>query len=223
MGRIRALVPEVLRTELARLIFGADRVDGQTAYRGEMQGSIAVADGSLFAANTIYDSFAIVDTDRTKNVEVLQENRPVGKTDASGLMLVPDLRSFDVNRLGIDPNDVPPDAEVGTITQLVRPQDHSGVVVHFPIHISRGALLHIVDDKGAFIPIGSTAHLAKPTPGTEVAVGYEGEAFVTGLGPRNTVLVTLPDGRLCSVDFGYRPVTGQIPDIGPLPCRNQAP
>jgi outer membrane usher protein len=202
---------------------GADRLDGQTAYRGEMQGSIAVADGSLFASNTIYDSFAIVDTDRTKGIEVLQENRPVGKTDASGLMLVPDLRSFDINRVGIDPNDVPPDAEVGNTSQLVRPQDHAGVVVHFPIRVSHGALLHIVDAKGAFVPVGSTAHLTGPTTGEEVAIGYDGEAFVTGLGSRNTVLVTLPNGRLCSVAFDFHAESGRIPEIGPLPCRNQAP
>ena len=62
------------------LAAGLDRYNGQTAYRGDVQGSIAVADGNIFASNTIYDSFAVVDTDQTKGIEVLQENRPIGKT-----------------------------------------------------------------------------------------------------------------------------------------------
>ena len=55
---------------------GVDRTNGQTALRGTAQGALAYADGSVFATNTIYDSFAVVDTDHTPGIGVLQENRP---------------------------------------------------------------------------------------------------------------------------------------------------
>jgi outer membrane usher protein len=196
-----------------------DRVDGQTAYRGDFQGSLALADSSLFAGNTIADSFAVVDTDQTKGIEVLQENRPIGKTGASGLLLVPDLIGLNVNHLSIDPNDVPLDAEMETTTQWVRPKSHSGVVVHFPIHTSHGALLHLIGRKGVFIPVGSTGHLVKPVHGEELAIGYDGEAFVTGLGPQNRFLVTLPGGGHCVAAFRYKPRSGFLPDIGPVSCQ----
>jgi outer membrane usher protein len=199
-----------------------DRVNGQTAYRGEFQGSLAVADDTMFAANTISDSFAVVDTDQTKGIEVLQENRPIGTTGPSGLLLVPNLISFSVNRLGIDPNDVPLDAEMATTMRLVRPQDHSGVIVHFPIHLSHGALLHLVDKKGAFLPVGSTGHLVVPAQDEDVTIGYDGEAFVTGLQSRNRFRVTLPDGEQCVASFRYRSKTGFLPEIGPIPCQQGA-
>jgi len=222
-GQSQQLVSGSYKSPYGLVDVGVDRDDGQTAYRGDVQGSIAVADGNIFAANTIYDSFAVVDTDRTKGIEVLQENRPIGKTGASGLMLVPDLTSFDVNRLGIDPNDVPLDAQMGNTTQLVRPQDHSGVVVHFSIHPSHGALLHLVDGHGGFVAVGSTCQVIKPSLGDEVTVGYDGEAYLTGLGAHDTALITLPDGDSCVAKFRYKASSGSIPEIGPVPCIGTAP
>jgi outer membrane usher protein len=197
---------------------GIDRVNGQTAYQGEVQGALAFADGGLFAANSIDDSFAVVDTDHTKGIEVLQENRPIGRTGPSGLMLVPGLQSFESNRLAIDPTDVPADAEIGQTEQTVRPQDHSGVVVRFPIHFSHGALLRLVDSHKNILPVGSTARLVKPAGGAEVSIGYDGEAFVTGLEPRDILLVTLPDGKHCTAEFRYKRVAGILPEIGPILC-----
>ena len=196
---------------------GIDRIAGQTAYRATAQGSLAYAGGGLFAANTINDSFAVVDTDGAAGVQVLQENRPVGRTGSSGLLLVPDLRSFDANRIAIDPTDVPLDADMGQTTRMVRPQDHSGVVVRFPVHVSHGALLQMVDKTGAAIPVGSTARLAAAP---ELVVGYGGELYVSGLQPHNAVQVKLPNGRLCTATFDYKTVTGTLPIIGPLLCKD---
>jgi outer membrane usher protein len=206
---------------------GADRIDGQTSLRLESQGSVSIVDGGMFASNTIQDSFAVVDTSGLGHVHVLQENRDVGSTDSAGLLLVPDLRSFDFNHIGIEPTDIPPDATIGVIAREVRPQDRSGVVVRFPVRISHGALLRLVDETGIPVPVGSTATLrvssaAVPVP-VPVPVGYDGNAYVQHLDLTNELDVELPDGRRCSVAFDYRPVQGDIPTIGPLSCRDQRP
>lgn len=204
----------------ALLSAGADHSFGQTAYRATAQGALSFVDGGLFASNTINDSFAVVDTNGARGIHVLDENRPVGTTDASGRLLVPDLRSYDVNRIGIDPRDVPPDADVGQTTRLVRPQDRSGVVVRFRVRPSHGALLRLVIPGGGPIPLGSAATLL--ATGTTVPVGYDGEAFVQNLGARNRLSVVEPNGRTCTVAFAYRPQPRVLPTIGPLPCRAQA-
>ena len=41
-------------------------------------------------------------------------------------------------------------------------------------------------------------------------------AYVTGLQPTNRMQVVLPNGTSCSVQFDYKPVTRDIPLIGPL-------
>jgi outer membrane usher protein len=130
---------------------------------------------------------------------------------------VPDLRSYDINNIGIDPNDVPLDTTVPFATRKVRPQDRSGVAVNFPLRTSRGALLRLVDETGKPIPLGSTATL-RPS-GAAAPVGYDGAAFIEGLEPEFEIAVGLPNGKRCLVAADYRPVPGEIPTIGPLPCR----
>lgn len=71
-------------------------------------------------------------------------------------------------------------------------------------------------------PVGSAATLA--AGGSAVPVGYDGEAFVQNLAPSgNRLQVERPDGRRCVVAFNYRAVSGKIPRIGPLACREAGP
>jgi len=200
---------------------GVDRNAGQAAVRLETQGALSFVDGRLFPSNTIFDSFAIVDTSPMGHVQVLQENRGVGSTGSSGRLLVPDLHSFDLNHITIEPTDIPPDATINDATHEVRPRDRSGVVVRFPVKISHGALLSLVDEAGEPLPVGSAARLR--ATGALVPIGYDGDAYVQDLGTSNEIEVELPDGRRCTSAFSYHPVSGEIPKIGPLRCREQAP
>jgi outer membrane usher protein len=195
---------------------GVDSSAGQTTLRMESQGAVSLVDKGVFPSNTIFDSFAIVDTSPMPHVHVLQENRDVGITGSSGRLLVPDMRSFDLNHISIQPTDIPADITINNDAQQVRPQDRSGVVVKFPIKISHGALLRLVDETGIPLPLGSTAKLR--ATGAVVPIGYDGEAYLEDLSPHNEIDVERPNGRRCSVAFNYRPVPGDIPTIGPLRC-----
>ncbi len=206
-------------TPWSLLTVGADRVDRQTSARVEAQGAVSWIDGGLFPSNTINDSFAVVDTNGLKNVRVLSENRDAGVTNASGKLLVPDLRAFELNHLSIEPNDVPPDTTIGFTSRDVRPQDRSGIVVGFGVKVSHGALLRLVDDAGKPVEVGSTATL-KAT-GVADPVGFDGEAYAVDLSPHNELSVDRPDGSRCVAVFDYQPIAGDIPTIGPIPCREQ--
>jgi outer membrane usher protein len=195
---------------------GVDEGSGALSARVEAQGAISLTDGALFPSNTIYDSFAIVDTGSVPHVNVLQENREVGKTNDSGKLLVPDMRAFDLNHLAIKPTDIPADVTINTDTREIRPQDRSGVVVKFPVKVSHAALLKLVDEAGKPLELGSVATL-KAT-GAAAPVGFDGEAYVEGLGPHNELSVEHKNGRRCTVSFEYKPVAGDIPSIGPLRC-----
>ena len=199
---------------------GVDRTGSQTAVRGGAQGALTFADGDLFASNTIYDSFAVVDTDHTPGIGVLQENRPVGHSDSSGHILVPDLRSYEDNRIGIDPADVPMDTDITQISKIVRPQDRSGVVVHFGVHHSQGAVVRLVDPAGQPLAVGGRAKLAGAA-GPAVPIGYDGEVFVTALSPHNVLNVTRADNKTCVARFDYAPVDDTLPTIGPVHCTDQ--
>ncbi len=200
---------------------GIDSDNGATTVRLESQGAFSFVDGELFPSNAIYDSFAVVDTGPMAHVHVLQENRDVGSTNSSGRLLVPDMRAFDLNQISIAPTDIPPDVTIDVASREVRPQDRSGVVLKFPIKFSHGALLRLVDESGAALPLGSTATLR--ATGVVVPVGYDGDAYVEDLSPHNQLAIEFPDGRRCSVAFDYAPVIGEIPSIGPLRCLEKTP
>jgi len=203
------------------LSVGADNSSGQTAMRVESQGALSLVDRGVFPSNTIYDSFAIVDTAPLKHVHVYQENRDVGTTDKFGRLLVPDMRAFDVNHIGIEASDIPADADLALDKQIVRPQDRSGVVVRFPIRFSHSALVKLVDDAGAPIPLGSTATLQ--ATGALAPVGYDGEAYLEDLGPHNKITIELMNGKHCTAAFDYKAVPGDIPTIGPVRCQESQP
>jgi outer membrane usher protein len=209
------------KSPVGLLTAGIDNDDGVTSMRIETQGAISYVDKGLFPSNTVYDSFAIVDTSPMAHVHVTQENRDVGTTNSSGRLLVPDMRSFDLNHVAIDPTDIPPEATINDVKREFRPQDRSGVVVKFPIKFNHGALLHLVDEAGAAVPLGSTATLR--ATGTVFPVGYDGDAYVEELSSNNELTIEHPDGRRCTVVFGYKSVAGDIPSIGPLRCLEKRP
>jgi outer membrane usher protein len=198
---------------------GIDSSGGETTLRLESQGAISFVDHGLFASNQIYDSFAIVDTSPMPHVHVLQENRDVGTTNASGRLLVPDMRAFDINHLTIEATDIPPDVTINDATRNVRPQQLSGVVVRFPIQFSHGALVQLVDAQGKPLPLGSTAALRSSA--VAYPVGYDGDAYLENLSTHNEITVERNDGKRCSATFNYKPVPGEIPTIGPVRCVEQ--
>jgi outer membrane usher protein len=200
---------------------GVDRNYGLTTVRLESLGAISLVDKALFTSNEIYDSFAVVDTRPVENIRVYQENRYVGTTGKTGRLLVPDMRSFDLNHISIDPTDVPADISLISDKLSLRPQDRSGVVIKFPIHISHSALLRLVDQAGALMPEGSVATLH--ATGAVVPVGFDGQAYVEDLSPHNELSVEYPDGKRCTVVFDYLPLPGDIPTIGPLQCVEKRP
>jgi outer membrane usher protein len=203
------------------LTAGVDQNAGVATMRLETQGAVSLVDHGVFPSNEIYDSFAVVDTSPMPRVHVYQENRDVGVTGSRGRLLVPDMRSFDLNHISIEPSDIPPDVKLGYAARTMRPQDRSGVIVKFPIKVSNSALLRIVGEDGKPIPLGSTAALR--ASGTVAPVGYDGNAYLEGLGSHNEVTIERENGSLCTLSFEYDPRPGEIPTIGPLTCKEKTP
>jgi outer membrane usher protein len=199
---------------------GGAVVGSQTAYHAEVRGAVSLADGAVFASNRIDDSFAIVDTHGAKGIRVLVENRFAGVTDASGRLLVPALRSFQLNNVSIDPVGAPMDASMPVTSMRVKPAYRSGVVVDFPVTASHSASLRLVDGAGQVLPVGSVVTTGET--GAAQQMGFDGETYLVGLAlGRNIVTVAMPDGKTCTAQFTYQPVANDIPTIGPLTCASQ--
>ncbi len=177
-------------------------------------GAVATMGGDVFFSDRIDDAFAVVDAG-APGVAVAAENQPIGTTDSQGLMLVPTLRSYQKNRLSIDPSSLPADAEIGATERIVTPADRAGTMVSFNVHHdSTAALVIFSRPDGSAIPAGAAGRLQG---GSEFVVGYDGQAFIKGLAVTNHVDIDL-GGVTCHASFGFTPRRGAQVRIGPVAC-----
>ena len=203
------------RSPVATLEAGVDQSDSSVRFYGQADGSVAVMDGDFFFANPITDSFAIVDAG-APNVDVLYENRPIGKTGHDGRLLLPALRSYASNKISIDPKNLPVNADIAQAEGVVVPADRSGVLVRFDVrNKDDAALVILVDSAGKPLPVGSSIHLAGQ--GSEFILGYDGRAYLPNLHATNEVLVNTGT-RECMARFSFSPQADRQVMVGPLVC-----
>lgn len=215
--RTRRLATASYRARFARLEGGVEQIGDNVRAIAQVDGSVVAMGGGLFLANRIDDAFAVVDAG-APNVEISYENRPIGRTGGGGKLLLPDLRSWQRNRIAIDPANLPLDAQVGGTRDLAVPADRAGVVVRFDVDTdAAAALVTLRDEAGNVLPVGSTGRL--DDAGEAFVIGYDGQAYVTGLASRNRIFVTRPDGRRCVAEFSYQSETGRIVTISTVTCR----
>ncbi|MBA1143144.1 fimbria/pilus outer membrane usher protein [Mesorhizobium neociceri] len=205
------------RALFARLAAAAQQFDKDFRVTGQMDGAIAVAGGGVFATNRIDDAFAVVDVG-TPDVEVLHQNRPVGKTDSKGRILVTGLNSYELNTVSIDPKNLPVDADVPTTKETVVPADRNGVVLKFGVsEAAQAALVTLVDASGTPLEAGLPGRLDGGAE--DFVVGYDGQAYIKGLARQNSVLVDRGDGSSCRANFPFEAVRGRQVTIKDVVCQ----
>jgi len=181
---------------------------------GEFAGSAAWLGSGYALAPHISDSFAMVDAGAA-GVTVLEDNRPIGKTDSSGRLLLTDLRGFQDNKIAVDPTTLPAGADIGATELRLRPRAQSGVVADFKVRTdARSAEIALVDEAGQPLPVGSQVD----APGGQAIVGYDGRAYLTDLKPHNALNVRA-NGRNCVATFDLPASHKARPTIGPITCR----
>jgi outer membrane usher protein len=192
----------------------------QTARLGA-QGGLIWTDGELFASRKVQDSFAVVEVPGYPNVGVGFQSTVLTHTDAQGKALVPRLMPYRRNAVRLDPNELPISAELDTIELVAVPPDRSGVKLTFPVRSGRGALITIHLENGEPAPAGAEVELAGDTKVFYVA--RRGEAFVTGLKPRNTLRLKWKD-QSCSLAVELPPGDkDEIARLGPYVCAGVKP
>jgi outer membrane usher protein len=182
----------------------------------ELRGAFTTMGGSVFASNWIDDGFAVVNAG-APHVKVYADNRYIGESGSSGLLLAPQLRSWQRNEISIDPGALPLDSDAATTRKLVSPGDRGGVFVDFGVKTDvRGAVVILADAYGALLPAGSAGIMEGSNEG--FVVGYDGRAYLTRLGAKNRVSVNIGLSE-CHAEFAYAPESAAQPTIGPVPCR----
>ena len=201
---------------VARVEAGAYAQAGNAAFHAQADGAVVVADGGAFLANTIADSFAVVDAGAA-GVPVMLENRDIGVTNGQGKLLVPGLNAYQRSKLSLDVTQLPVDAVIPQTEMQLAPRDRTGVVADFGIRkSSSSAVVILTGADGQVLPPGTPVVLE----GTQEAsfVGYDGRVFLTTLRAANTISASLATAG-CTAKFGYAGHDGTQQVIGPVKCQ----
>ncbi|TAM82359.1 MAG: fimbrial biogenesis outer membrane usher protein [Candidimonas sp.] len=205
------------QTQYADVNLGVTRNGANQTTYGGVSGSLVAMGGGIFASRRIDDGFAVVSTDDIPDVPVKDENRLVGNTNGRGLLLVPTLRSYQDNKVSIDPTNLPADMRIKGVNENVVPRRGSGVNVTFSIERIHAASIILREPDGTDVPLGARATL-NGDPALGGYVGYDGELYVEVLKKENQ-LVVRGAGPDCGARFAYEAKAGTLPRIGPLVCR----
>ena len=205
------------RAPFSRFEAGVEQYEDLYRATGQVDGAVVFAGRDVFLSNRIDDAFVVVDAG-APGIDVQYENRPAGRTNRHGKLLVPDLRSYEANQISIDPTKLPIDATVGGTREVTVPADRSGTVVKFDVETDvQAALVTLRDEDGEFLETGAAGQVE----GTSASfiVGYDGQAFIKGLGARNRVVVDQPTRGRCMAEFNYEPRDGEQVAIPDAVCR----
>lgn len=180
-----------------------------------VDGAIVAAGGDVFLSPRVNDAFAVVDVG-APDVPIEYENRRVATTGRSGRALVPDLRSFQKNRISIDPTKLPLNASIASTRETVTPADRGAVVVNFGVQARvAGAIVKFVDAAGKPLKTGLAGKLNSEA---DFVVGYDGRAYLENLTASNAIAIEIEPGS-CRAEFAYEARGDDQVVIGPVTCR----
>jgi outer membrane usher protein len=95
-------------------------------YAISASGAAVYAGGAFGFTRPVNDSFSIVKIDGLKDVKVNVANTEMGRTDSSGTLIIPEIKSYNYNQVSLDPSDVPMDYQLSNLNVYISPSQWSG-------------------------------------------------------------------------------------------------
>ncbi|MGB9628097.1 MAG: fimbria/pilus outer membrane usher protein [Thermodesulfobacteriota bacterium] len=103
------------------------------SYSFTAAGALTFVKDSFNITRPIQDSFALVKVGDLKGVRVNLSNQEIGRTGASGKVLIPNLNSYYDNQISINDKDIPMEYTLSEVMKYVSPPYRSGSYIEFGI------------------------------------------------------------------------------------------
>lgn len=192
------------------------RVGGEASERLLLSGSFAAIDGHVYAARALHNGYALVETPGLSNVEITSQNQPIGRTDASGNLLVTNLWPYLINKVGLNQDSVPLEFQIDSTDQQVSVPRLGGTIVRFGVralHAARGVLMLHAEA----VRYGTATLLVDDKP-MHTLIGLDGSIYFADL-PRGKYLLNADtaNGHL-SCPLSVPATTSPMIDLGLIAC-----
>lgn len=223
-GAIRSLAPSV-QYNGPHGIYTADlrsvRQAGggsRDAYQVGIGGGIAWVAGEVAFSRPVTDSFGIVEVGKLPGIRVYHSAQEVGRTDAQGRIFLPNLSSYQANRVAIDDRDIPIEYMIGEKEVHVSPPLRSGSLIRFNVSRIQAVTGHLRVMLGAESRPAEYLDLNVLVNGrTEIfPLGKDGEFYLENLkAGRNHARFDF-EGRRCDFDLAVPDSAEMLIELGEL-------
>ena len=186
-----------------------------TGKRLGVNGTIGLLDGEVFASRQVNNSsFAIVKTEGLKGIKIYNQNNMVAITNKNGTAAFP-IRPYEKTKIEIKDNEIPLEATAEVLEMYPVAYARSGLLVKFPIQMSKNALVKIHLPNDTPIPAGATVTMAS---NKEIYIaGRNGEVYLTNLSQKNQLTVSWLENK-CELNLEIDMTQQQEQIIGPIKC-----
>lgn len=183
-------------------------------------GGIGYIDKSWFLSRPINDSFAKIKTGDLDDVAITYFGNEVVRSNRKGEAIIPVIRSFHNNRIGLVESDIPIDFSVASLSHNVNPEYRAGVVLDFGLQRFQaftGKLFY--DTENGEQPL-EFAVLQVPLASRtlEGLVGRGGEFYLENIPPGQHRASVQHQGRECSIELDVPANDEMLIDLGKLSC-----
>ena len=209
-------------TEKLELMASGRTSPGDNSGLISMRSGLLWTGGSMFTTRPVTGAFALVSTGQP-GVEVQYENRPAGRTDERGMLLVPSLLALELNRLSVNPANWPIQWTASQTEQLVIPPRGGGVLVSFKINAQTWpaqSLIKPVTQDGKPFPAGTVVQATVNGDLRETVIDRRGQLWIGELLPASVFSITYA-GRRCAFSMPSGNNGSDAASVTPAQCEDQ--
>jgi outer membrane usher protein len=186
-----------------------------TGKRLGVNGTVGLLDGEVFASRYVNNSsFAVVKTEGLKDIKIYNQNNMVAVTNNKGTAAFP-IRPYEKTKIEIKDNEIPLEATAEVLEMNPVAYARSGLLVKFPIQMSKNALVRIHLPNDTPIPAGATVNMASSKE--NYIAGRNGEVYLTNLSQKNQLTVSWLE-NICELNLEIDMTQQQEQIIGPIKC-----
>jgi len=167
--------------ERGRYALDAQDFDGSRSAALTVSGGLVAIGGGVHATRPVEGGFALVRLPGLEGIEVRRENRPVGRTDARGELLVTDLLPYYPVRIEFETGDVPVTWRTGDPVREIAIARNAGALVRFdaaPLRALSGSLSLLARDGSRRPATGGMLELRCPGRTVQVPVAGSGRFYL---------------------------------------------
>src|SRR3989339_994683 len=96
-------------------------------------GAVVYAGGFFGLTRPVNDSFGFIMVDKLPDVPLKVNNEEIGKTDGTGRLVIPTMRSYNINQIDLSPGNIPIDYSISGVNVNVLPLLWSGSCIAFDV------------------------------------------------------------------------------------------